>query len=107
MKVYSDVLTGPDLLRAVPRGCQLELVTIRSPRVRARGWVVRLSRPSSRRHFNTGQYGAGDFGAASWDDHGVWMAALFAIDPSARLAHWDGVEAFTEGTHGAYQAVAS
>ncbi len=103
MKVYSDTLTRSDLLDALPRGVVIEhLSTISRPRVRSYGWNVRLGRPSSRRHFNTGQWGAGDYGAASYDDHGAWMVRLFAIDPDARLAHWDGVDDFNTGTNGVY-----
>lgn len=103
MRAYSDFLTASDLRNAVPGGCTLELLTIDAPRVRRHGWDVKLRRPASARHENTGRYGAGAEGAASWDDYGVWMAALFALDPAFKIANYDGREDFEAQTDGAYQ----
>lgn len=102
MRVYGDTLTASDLRAAVPDGCVLELVTIDAPRTRARGWNVKLRRPGSSRFTNSGRYGAGELGAASWDDYGVWIARLYAIDEGARIAHYDGRADFERQTDGAY-----
>lgn len=103
MKVYSDTLTRSDLAAALSEGVSLDEVSeIRRPRVRSRGWNVRLRRWGSARHTNTGRYGAGEQGAASYDDHGYWMARLFKKDPHARISWWDGREQFEEGTKGRY-----
>lgn len=104
MKVYSDTLTKNDLLDALPRGVSLHVCDpIGAPRIRSRGWTVQLRCWGSNRHVNTGNYGAGEQGAASWDDHGRWMAALFARDPAARIADYDGAEDFDRSTDGAYR----
>ena len=36
--------------------------------------------------------------AATWDDFGVMMARLFAIDPYAEIAHYVGLEEFLQET---------
>jgi len=102
MKVYSNTLTEADLRKAVPRGCQLELMSITRPRVRDFGWHARLTCYAGNRWTNSGQYGAGSERAATYDQHGEWMAPLFEIDPDARIAHWDGVHDFNQGTEGRY-----
>ncbi len=103
MKVYSDSLTRIDLLDALPRGVTLDTCDpIERPRVRARGWNVQLRRWGSSRHVNTGMYGAGEQGAASYDDHGEWMAALFAKDREARIAYYDGLDDFERATNGKF-----
>ena len=81
MKIYSDVLTGQALTRALPAGCGFEkLAVILKPKLRRNAWRVLLYRNGSRRHFNTGKYGAGDEGAASYDDYGRWLARLYELD---------------------------
>jgi hypothetical protein len=108
MKVYSDTLTRDDMLDALPKGVSLdECEPIQNPRVRTHGWNVRLRRWGSSRHVNSGNYGAGEQGAASWDDHGWWMAELFERDPSARIANWDGRESFNVGTEYRYASLIS
>lgn len=103
VKVYSDILTRDDLVRATPRGVTLDTCEpIERPRVRANGWTVQLRCWGSNRHVNTGQYGAGEQGAASYEQHGRWMAALFAKDPAARIAYYDGVGDFDRATQGAF-----
>ena len=108
MKVYSDTLTRDDMLDALPKGVSLdECEPIHNPRVRSQGWNVQLRRWGSERHVNTGQWGAGEQGAASYDDHGWWMAELFDRDPSARIANWDGRESFNVGTEYRYASLIS
>lgn len=108
MKIYSDTLNRNDLLNAVPRGCTLDLAPIAHARVRRYGWTARMLRPGGTRWTNTGQYGAGNERAASYDDHGVWMAALYALDPNARISWWKNADDFHAGTEGKYaMAVAS
>ncbi len=103
MKVYSDTLTRDDLVDALPRGVTLDSCEpISGARVRANGWTVALRCWGSSRHVNTGQYGAGEQGAASYEQHGVWMAALFAKDPAARIAYYDGRADFERATDGRF-----
>lgn len=104
MKVYSDKLTRADLYGALPGpSLYLEATEIRGARVRSRGWTVRLEALRGAGRFrNSGQYGAESTRAATWDEHGEWMAALFAIDPDARIAVYDGRAEFERVTKGEY-----
>ena len=106
MKVYSDILTATDLHAATPRGVTVwECDPISKPRIRSHGWTVQLRCWGSARHVNTGYYGAGEQGAASWDQHGEWMARLFDIDPDARIAYYNGAEDFHRSTRDKYTKV--
>lgn len=102
MKVYSDLLDTPDLYAALPADVYAATVKLKRPRKRARGWTVSLEGLGSRhyRRKNSGNYGASSPGtmAATWDDHGVWMAALFAKDPNALIADYDGRDDFERQT---------
>lgn len=95
MKVWSDTLTRADLYACLPADVGIgEMRELRNPRKRARGWDLHLEGYGTRhtRRRNTGQYGAASsayFNAATWDDHGVWMAALYEIDPDAAIAWYD------------------
>lgn len=108
MKVYSDgsILNDGGLAAALPRGVTLDtLRPITRPRVRRFGWLVRLYRAGSRRAFNTGKHGAGDRGAATWDDYGAWIARLYDRDPLARIGPYTSRENFHEATHGKYAPI--
>lgn len=98
MRLYSDTLTGGDLYAAVPDGCTLDTIAIGRPRTRKHGWQARLTRPGSNRRTNTGTHGAGEERAATYQDHGVWMARLFEIDPDAKITQYDGREDFERQT---------
>lgn len=107
MRVYSDTLTADDLHNAARRarvGIR-DIAGMQRPRVRARGWVLSLT-GSSTRHRNSGTYGADhdDFPPATWDEHGAWMAALYEVDPDARIAYYRNREDFHTLTANAYRA---
>lgn len=109
MKVYSDTLTLNDLFEAARQVPNVYVDTpveiISNPRVRSRGYVVRLGSTVSNRYRNSGTAGAkvwDDSMAASWDDHGHWMARLFDIDPDARIAHYSNANDFHVSTRYAY-----
>jgi hypothetical protein len=103
LKIYADKIERRDLFATLPMGVSLDCESIGRPRVRSRGWTVRLERPGSTHWRNSGQYGAENVRAASWDDHGVWLSRLFDIDPAARLGPYDGREKFHLETKGAYR----
>lgn len=102
MKLYSDHLELDDLHACLPCGCELEALRIARPRVRTRGWTVRLTAVSGARWTNTGTHGAGYDKAATWDQYGEWMAGLFDIDPHARIAFYDGRADFHRQTRDQY-----
>ena len=107
MKLYSDTLDSQRLAAAArAEGLYLELASMSRPRKRARGWTVRLSNPSSRRHRNSGTHGAATWELdppASWDDHGRWMARLYDLDPGMVVAEYDGAADFHRATRGAFK----
>ena len=88
MKIHTDKLTREDLYAHLPVGVGLDLVPVGS-RKRGQGFVVSLSylgqggRGSGRRPKNSGCAGSPRTFAASWDEWGIWMAALYEIDPDA------------------------
>jgi hypothetical protein len=114
VKIYSNVLNDHDIWQAINAASQASTDAghghvgaerfrdIRNPRVRRHGWDLLLYRAGSRRHFNTGTYGAGDQGAASWDDYGWFIAVLFERDPGARIGHYTGRENFHAATRDKY-----
>jgi hypothetical protein len=113
MKVYSSVLTDHDLSAAI-RGINASRPqarwigferrrTLVHPRIRPHGWNVLLYRNDSARTFNSGQYGAGRAGAASWDDWGEFLAVLFQRDPGLRVGRrYDGYIQFHKTTQWRY-----
>ena len=87
MKLYSNRLTVNDLTRAATdAGRGLRDVRnhppAEDPPVRL---DIRLGQPGSRRRFNTGTHGGGDVGAASRDDWGHFLAALYELDFDLRV----------------------
>lgn len=105
MKLYSDTLTVRQLGDATPNGVFLEAEPITAPRVRSQGWKVTLSCFDNRRSKNSGTHGAATWKApaATWDQHGEWMATLFGLDPNMRVAHYDGVADFHRKTDDKYK----
>lgn len=105
MKIYADKIERRDLFATLPRGVSLDCQDIARPRVRSRGWTVRLERPGGSRWRNSGQYGAESVRAASWDDHGEWFAKLFEIDSNARIGCYDDAEHFHRATDNRYNQI--
>ncbi|HUG50142.1 MAG TPA: hypothetical protein VLZ78_04010 [Terrimesophilobacter sp.] len=52
-------------------------------RTHLRSFELRLSGSGGRN--NTGLYGAGDYDGATWDEWGAALAAIFGLDPNARM----------------------
>lgn len=93
MKIYSDVLNTADLYEACTGVCGIaEIMTIKKPRKRSKGWQVYLTGSSPYRSQAT------DFNAATWDEHGIWMRRLFHLDSNAVIASYDGLDDFMEQT---------
>jgi hypothetical protein len=85
MRLHSSVLAPSDIYRATTAagmtGVNVEL-TSHGSRSRAAAYNVHLTGTSSRRP-NSGKGGAGhpDDRAATWDEWGMFLAALFELDP--------------------------
>lgn len=103
MKIHSDTLTLQDILSAVPDGCYLTNpgekfqgytnVGIEGSRKRERGYVVRLCGSSK----YAPQRRPGEK-AATWDEWGLFIDALFAHDPRAIVGVYDGLQDFIDKT---------
>jgi hypothetical protein len=93
MRIYSNTLTRADLhsaLEAVPGLMFREFSDLERPRVRDRGWDVQLQRRGSKLPFvmmTKGSVAAsGGIGAASRDDWGLYLAALYRLDVKMQVA---------------------
>lgn len=107
MKIHTNTLTTADLWACMARAAELgrtsgvyvdsaEQVGSRSHSHAIRFRLAADQAPGRRRPRNTGTYGAEgswrDGGerhqyAATWDDHGHWMAQVFEVDPLAVFSH--------------------
>lgn len=85
MRLHTDILAPSDIYRAVTAagmtGVHVE-ATRHGSRARDHAFEVHLTGTSSRRP-NGGNYGAGAGYAATWDEWGMFLAALFELDPQA------------------------
>jgi hypothetical protein len=112
MKVYSKTLQTCDLWAACPDGLEMldGLELIDGPRSR-RFEHVRLCSPvprgkGKRYRLNGGNIGALEAYAATYDEHGEWMAEVFERDPEARIVGYEdyrGRDDFHEKTGGKYR----
>ena len=59
---------------------------------------------SKRRRPNSGQYGydGSEVWAATWDEWGWFLSALFELDPTAKTTYYADREAFDRRTSGAF-----
>lgn len=106
MKIHSSVLTSHDIAVAANiAGVYGEVVQVGS-RSRTRGFLVRLEalekdelhrfRANPGTSWPNRSYEQGI--AATWDEWGIWIDRLFAIDPDAVIGQYDGQEAFMDQT---------
>jgi hypothetical protein len=118
VKIYSDTLTDEDIQLALTNGvnsrvaghCGFETFKRRTGRVNLaqRCWDVLLFRAGSKRPFASGTRGAGDQGAATWDDYGYFLEALYQVDPAMKVrvtANYNGRDHFHRQTHDAYRPI--
>ncbi len=101
MRIYSDVLTAADFYIAIEDGGDVfvDEVTEKGARKRSRRFDVYLeAMPGKGRRARHNRPGY----AATYDEHGFWMAELFRVDPDAIIAYYDGVDDFNRQTKGAY-----
>lgn len=116
MKLHSNfhsmktIVEAKDRAKAaghLPAHITLELMGSGS-RTRNNGFVVRLytefKQPGDgRRRTNSGNAGAGRNWAATWDEHGWFMAEVFAADPDAIFDRYYGKADFDAQTKNAYR----
>lgn len=88
MRIHSEKITASDIFAATKAngmtGVYAEVMHHRS-RTHTRAFEVALTGNSGRR-VNTGTSGAHEENhAATWDEWGIFLAHLFAVDPQARV----------------------
>lgn len=82
MRIHSDILTEADIRAAVPSTAYIGKLTVHGSRKRAHGYEVNLGGSGK----TGGQWGQTDGKAATWDEWGMFLAALYKIDPDITMA---------------------
>ncbi len=115
MIIRTDKVTANQLHRSTPSGVYAEIKSDGASRTHRRRFDVGLcvleggkgtSHPYRR---NTGQWGAEDGfypaiqWAASYDEWGEWLAALFEVDPGMIAGQYKGRDDFHRQTEGKYR----
>jgi len=97
MKLYSDTLTFADLLSAAREaGVTLyHCERIENARVRRNGWEISLSGSSP--YVSQSSF-CDTHKAATWCEHGIFMAALYKLDPKARIGWYKTLKDFMSKT---------
>ncbi len=107
MKIHSDILSPIQIHQATiaagMRGVDAE-VTVAGSRSRQASLNVSLT-GNSKRRTNSGQYGAGDEYAATWDEWGIFIQALYEIDPQALIGQYGERGVFEACTGGRFQSL--
>jgi hypothetical protein len=105
MRLHTDILTARQVYAATAGidGVDVEL-TYHGSRSRDHAFDVHLIAESrkGRRRSNTGTYGAGYDYAATWDEWGLFFAALFEDDPQMTCWAYDGADDFSRSTGGRF-----
>ena len=94
MRIHSDSLTTLNMYEAA-RLARVEFGRCeeKGSRARKRAWDVTLT-GESRRRPNGGNRGAGDDYAATWDQWGVFLSVLFALDPNMKTPYYADADDF-------------
>lgn len=107
MKIYSDRLQAIDFCTAAnAAGIQLgNCDSMRRPQLRRNGWNVWYGNPSSKRSPNSGTRGGpqANLNAASWDEWGIALAALYEIDLQMIAGPYRSADDFHAKTGGKYR----
>jgi hypothetical protein len=108
MKLHANTLT-PANVRSAARKARVDLVTFteRGSRSHSRAYDVILS-GESRYRTNAGTSGGYDMPhAATWDQWGIFLAALYAVDPTVKSWAYDGTDDFHHKTADRFHTVTS
>ncbi len=105
MRIHSDTLRVSDLNEAA-RIARVDMeFTTHGSRKRDHAFNVNLT-GESRRRPNGGNRGANsDAYAATWDQWGVFIAALFDVGPNASMTYYDGEQDFNYRTASRFTGV--
>lgn len=85
MIIHSDKLTRDDFYSAA-KASGVEIVDVVSKGSRSRKGAFNFAISGSGRH--GGQWGTQDYKAATWDEWGIFLAKLFAIDPESHTGKY-------------------
>ena len=107
MRIHSDIIKREDLYNALPNRHLYLRATEHGSRSRAYAFECGLEYlgPKNAKHKywkNSGKCGAANVLAATYDEWGEWLLALFEIDPDAICGNYRGVRDFHDKTHGKY-----
>lgn len=96
MKIHSDTLTWSEIRDATKargmRGVYVDKLDLKGSRQRKRRWDVTLSgNSSSLQNFGENQ-------AATWDEWGIFIEALFTLDPDAVIGQYESLTDFRRKT---------
>jgi len=110
MKIHSDTLTDAQIRECVPEGCYLAAhyneradhedwasVHVLGSRRRERAYSVRLSGSSNYRMQRLPDK------SATWSEWGIFIAALYDLDPEAIIGQYTSRENFMEVTQAEYE----
>jgi hypothetical protein len=105
MRLHTDILSARQVYAATAGidGVDVEL-TSHGSRSRDHAFEVHLvaEQRKGRRRSNTGTYGAGYDWAATWDEWGLFFAALYDIDSQMTCWAYDGADDFSHSTGGRF-----
>ena len=123
MKLHSDYIDADGAMLAMRRAksagnvsYDIEFLVFNAQNSRSRefGYEIQLgtynktSGPTKSRRFkNSGTSGAGYLYAATYTEHGWFIAELFAMDAEAIFGPYKGVQSFNEQTDNRFASVAN
>lgn len=108
MRIHSNNLTSPDYFAAARKaGVDIEVITEHGSRSRSIAHNVTLSGSgrTGGQWGNTGTHGAAAHKAATWDEWGMFIAALYAADDSVMTRDYANADAFHWVTADRYRSL--
>lgn len=96
MRIHTYLCQGVIEAAALDAGVSFERLTLHGSKSRAHAFDVLLSGNgvTGGQWGNSGTNGAGPYKAATWDEWGIFIAAVFAADPTASMTYYDDAADF-------------
>lgn len=108
MFIHTNKLTPADIFRATAaagmHGVDAHIEGSSGSRSRDRKYKVRLT-GTSNRWANSGKSGADRQHSATWDEWGMFIQALFLVDPEAIVGQYKSFDAFRDFTHNRFESL--
>jgi hypothetical protein len=102
MRIHTDILTTKELHETLPAGVSLFNCSIYGSRSRARAYEVTLRGHETRHTKHPADVNSNLGYAATHDDWGWWLAALYVIDPNMIAGPYKSRDDFNRQTASAY-----